>query len=95
MTDTTIIEKPTYRQRSPLYFAWRRFMANKAAVVSGCVLIVLIVAAVTAPLFSKVGPDQQAYLTQSLAFPSWTSGSASMISAATSSPASSTAPASH
>ena len=26
---------PAYRQRSPLYFAWRRFLANKAAVVGG------------------------------------------------------------
>jgi ABC-type dipeptide/oligopeptide/nickel transport system permease subunit len=71
MSDTTAIEKPTYRQRSPLYFAWRRFIANKAAVVGGCLLLLVIVAAVAAPLFSKVGPDQQAYLTQSLAFPSW------------------------
>ena len=72
MTDAAIpIEKPVYRQRSPLYFAWRRFTSNKAAVVSGVLLLILILAAIFAPLFSKTGPDQQAYLQQSLAFPSW------------------------
>ena len=72
MTDAAIpIERPVYRQRSPLYFAWRRFTSNKAAVVSGVVLLILILAAIFAPLFSKTGPDQQAYLQQSLAFPSW------------------------
>ena len=72
MTDAAIpIERPVYRQRSPLYFAWRRFTSNRAAVVSGVVLLILILAAIFAPLFSKTGPDQQAYLQQSLAFPSW------------------------
>ena len=72
MTDAAIpIERPVYRQRSPLYFAWRRFTSNRAAVVSGMVLLILILAAIFAPLFSKTGPDQQAYLSQSLAFPSW------------------------
>ena len=59
-----------YRQRGPLYFAWRRFTANKAAVVSGLVLLILIVMAITAPLITKTGYDNQAYLTQALAFPS-------------------------
>lgn len=72
MTDDVLpVEKPLYRQRSPLYFAWRRFAANKAALVSGALLMILILAAIFAPLFTKTAPDQQAFLTQSLAFPSW------------------------
>ena len=39
MTEITIappLAKPeTERQRSPLYFAWRRFTANKAALGAG------------------------------------------------------------
>jgi ABC-type dipeptide/oligopeptide/nickel transport system permease subunit len=66
----SIEEPPEYRQRSPLYFAWRRFMANKGAVVSGCVLLVIIMAAIAAPLFTKTGPNDQLFLTQALAFPS-------------------------
>ncbi len=58
------------KQRSPAYFAWRRLIANKAAVVGGIVLTVLILAAIFAPLFTKTSPDAQAFLTQSLAFPS-------------------------
>lgn len=61
---------PVYRQRSPLFFAWRRFVANKAAVASGIVLAILILAAIFAPLFTKTDPTAQAYLSQSLAFPS-------------------------
>ncbi|MDO8359978.1 MAG: ABC transporter permease [Devosia sp.] len=61
---------PAYRQRSPLFFAWRRFVANKAAVASGIVLVILILAAIFAPLFTKTDPTEQAFLTQSLAFPS-------------------------
>ena len=61
---------PAYRQRSPLYFAWRRFLANKAAVVGGVVLAILILAAIFAPLFTKTDPTAQAFLTQALAFPS-------------------------
>jgi ABC-type dipeptide/oligopeptide/nickel transport system permease subunit len=61
---------PAYRQRSPLYFASRRFLANKAAVVGGAVLAILILAATFAPLFTKTGPTAQAFLTQALAFPS-------------------------
>lgn len=62
---------PAYRQRSPLYFTWRRFMANKAAVVGGVVLAIIILAAVFAPLITKTDPTDTAYLTQVLAFPSW------------------------
>ncbi len=58
------------RQRSPLYFAWRRFAANKAAVVAGLVLALLMLMAIFAPLITRTGPSDQSFLTQALAFPS-------------------------
>ena len=57
-------------QRSPLYFAWHRFAANKAAVVAGAVLLLLMLMAIFAPLITKTGPSDQDYLAQALAFPS-------------------------
>ena len=57
-------------QRSPLYFAWRRFAANKAAVVGGFVLALLVLMAIFAPLITKTGPSDQTFLTQALGFPS-------------------------
>ena len=50
------------RQRRPLWFAWRRFAANKAAVAGGAVLAVLILTAILAPLITKTGPNDQAFL---------------------------------
>jgi peptide/nickel transport system permease protein/oligopeptide transport system permease protein len=61
----------TAKQRSPAYFALRRFLANKAAVVGGIVLMILVLAAIFAPLITKTDPTQQKYLTQALSFPSW------------------------
>ncbi|MDB5528203.1 MAG: peptide transporter permease [Devosia sp.] len=61
---------PKYRQRSPLYFAWRRFTGNKAALVAGAIVMILILMAIFAPLITPIGPEQQAFLTQALAFPS-------------------------
>lgn len=58
------------KQRSPAYFAWRRFLANKAAVVGGVVLAIIVLMAILAPFFTKTDPSAQAFLTQSLAFPS-------------------------
>ncbi|MBC7480288.1 MAG: ABC transporter permease [Pseudorhodobacter sp.] len=59
-------------QRGPLYYAWRRFAANKAAVVSGLVLLTLILMAVLAPLITKANYDQQSYLQDAYAAPSAT-----------------------
>jgi ABC-type dipeptide/oligopeptide/nickel transport system permease subunit len=59
-----------YRQHGPLYYAWRRFAANKAAVVSGIVLLTLILMAVFAPWITKTSYDDQAFLTQAYAMPS-------------------------
>ncbi len=57
-------------QRSPLYFAWARFAANKAAVAAGGVLLLLMLMAIFAPLITRTAPSDQAFLTQALAFPS-------------------------
>ncbi len=69
MTDTTM-PLATPRQRSPLWFAWRRFLSNKAAVVGGVVLAILILMALFAPIITPVDPEAQLFLTQALAFPS-------------------------
>jgi ABC-type dipeptide/oligopeptide/nickel transport system permease subunit len=58
------------RQHSPLYFAWRRFAANRAALGAGVVLVILVLMAIGAPLITTTGPNDQAFLTQGLAFPS-------------------------
>ncbi|MFO0514889.1 MAG: ABC transporter permease, partial [Rhodobacterales bacterium] len=58
------------RQRSPLYFALRRFADNKAAVVSGFILGVILLMAIFAPLITPTGYADQDYLTEALAFPS-------------------------
>lgn len=67
---TALAVPATRKQRSPAWFAWRRFLANKAAVAGGIVLVILMLAAILAPLFTKTAPDQQAFLQQALAMPS-------------------------
>lgn len=69
MTTDTVPVLP-HRQRSPLWFAWRRFIGNKAAIAAGIVVAILILMAVFAPLITPVPPDAQLFLTQALAFPS-------------------------
>ncbi len=56
--------------RSPLYFAMRRFTANKAALVSGLVLVILAVLAIFAPFVTPTSYEDQNYLADALAFPS-------------------------
>ncbi|WP_421760997.1 ABC transporter permease [Devosia sp.] len=71
MTDTAVTGAiAPVTQRSPFYFAMRRFAANRAAIGGGIVLAILVLAAILAPLFTKTDPTQQAFLTQALAFPS-------------------------
>jgi ABC-type dipeptide/oligopeptide/nickel transport system permease subunit len=53
-----------------LWFAWRRFAANRAAVAGGVVLAVLVLMAILAPLLTKAGPNEQAFLAQAYAPPS-------------------------
>lgn len=67
---TDIPAPPAYRQRNPLWFAWRRFTGNKAAIVAGVVLALLILMAIFAPLITPAPPDAQLFLPQALAFPS-------------------------
>ena len=67
----TIAKKPQHIQKSPLYFAVRRFTANKAAVASAVVLALLILMAIFAPLLTRTDYTEQAYLADALAFPSW------------------------
>lgn len=65
-----VLAKPAKRQRGPLWFAWRRFLANRAAVVGGSVLGIITLMAIFAPWITPAGPTSQAFLTDSLAFPS-------------------------
>lgn len=58
------------KAHSPIWFAWRRFQANKGALVAGCILGIIAIMAVIAPLITKTGPNAQDFLTQSLAPPS-------------------------
>jgi ABC-type dipeptide/oligopeptide/nickel transport system permease subunit len=67
----TDVEAPIHMQRSPLYFALRRFAANKAAVASAMALAILVLMAVFAPLFTPTGYADQDYLADALAFPTW------------------------
>lgn len=61
---------PKYRQRNPLWFAWQRFIGNKAAIAAGVVLAILIVMAIFAPLITPSDPNLQDFLTEALFFPS-------------------------
>ena len=74
MTEVAIAQplaKPeAERQRNPLYFAWRRFTANKAAVGAGIVLLIIILMAIFAPVITTTGPNDQLFLTNALNFPS-------------------------
>jgi ABC-type dipeptide/oligopeptide/nickel transport system permease subunit len=61
---------PPARQRHPLWFAWQRFLSNRAAVAGGLVLGLLILMAIFAPLITPHPPEAQLFLTEALAFPS-------------------------
>tara|TARA_B100000780_G_scaffold57825_2_gene36766 strand:+ start:1175 stop:2101 length:927 start_codon:yes stop_codon:yes gene_type:complete len=56
--------------RNPLYYAWRRFLANRGAVFSGSVLALILLMAVFAPLITSTSYEEQKFLTENLAFPS-------------------------
>ncbi|MDO8985427.1 hypothetical protein [Cypionkella sp.] len=80
------------KPRSPLYFAWRRFDDNKAALVAGVFLLLIILMAIFAPLISKTGyADQKKSSPKPMPSRRPNSGSALMIWGAISSPASSVA----
>jgi ABC-type dipeptide/oligopeptide/nickel transport system permease subunit len=65
----TITPTEPVRQRSPLWFAWQRFLDNKAALAGGIVLATLILMAIFAPLITRYPPEGQLFLTQALGFP--------------------------
>lgn len=67
---TIVAPAPAYRQRNPLWFAWRRFTGNKAAVTAGVVLAILILMAIFAPLITPAPPEAQLFRKEALAFPS-------------------------
>jgi ABC-type dipeptide/oligopeptide/nickel transport system permease subunit len=69
-TGVSLAKPDLPKQHSPLYFAWRRFAANKAARGAGVVLVILILMAIFAPLITGTSGNDQAFLTQALAFPS-------------------------
>lgn len=54
----------------PWYFALQRFLANRAAVISMGILLLVVLMAVFAPLIAKTPYDEQAFLEKTLAFPS-------------------------
>lgn len=64
------ISVPEAAQLSPRQMAWLRFRANKAAVVSGGVLGLIILAAILAPLITPTPFDAQLFLTDALTPPS-------------------------
>jgi ABC-type dipeptide/oligopeptide/nickel transport system permease subunit len=61
----------TSAERHPLYLVWRRFKANRAALVSALVLLVLVLMALFAPLITIAGYDDQKFLERGLEPPSW------------------------
>ncbi|NRA85820.1 MAG: ABC transporter permease [Rhizobiales bacterium] len=56
--------------RNPLYYAWRRFIANRGAVVSGTILLIIILMAGLAPYITPTSYEEQKFLTENLSFPS-------------------------
>lgn len=54
----------------PMWYAWKRFAANRAAVVGGGTLAVITLLAILAPLVTPTGPNAQDFLVDSLAGPS-------------------------
>ena len=57
--------------RGPLYYAFLRFLSNKAALISGVILSIIILMSIFAPLITSTGYEEQKFLTNNLAFPSW------------------------
>ncbi|MCJ8323621.1 MAG: ABC transporter permease [Rhizobiales bacterium] len=57
--------------RNPLYYAWRRFIANRGAVVAGSILSIIILMAIVAPYITPTSYEEQKFLSENLGFPSW------------------------
>ena len=57
------------KSHGPLYYAGERFIENKAAVIAGGALLLIILTAIFAPLVAKTGYNDQVYLQQILGLP--------------------------
>ena len=60
-----------YKIRSPIYYAFLRFLSNRAALVSSIILSIIILMSILAPLITPTGYEEQKFLINNLAFPSW------------------------
>jgi ABC-type dipeptide/oligopeptide/nickel transport system permease subunit len=60
-----------YKIRSPIFYSFTRFLSNKAALISGIILGIIILMSILAPLITNTGYEEQKFLTENLAFPSW------------------------
>ena len=65
------MSQKNYIIRSPLYYAFLRFLSNKAALISGFILIIIIFMSIFAPLITPTGYEEQKFLINNLDFPSW------------------------
>ena len=65
------MSQKNYLIRSPLYYAFLRFLSNKAALISGVILSIIILMSIFAPLITPTGYEEQKFLINNLAFPSW------------------------
>ena len=57
--------------RSPLYYAFMRFLSNRAALFSSIILSIIILMSIFAPLITPTGYEEQKFLINNLAFPSF------------------------
>ena len=61
-----------YKIRSPFFYAVMRLISNRAALVSGVLLFLIVLMAIFAPLITVTSYEEQKFLMNSLAFPSQT-----------------------
>ena len=61
-----------YKIRSPFFYAVMRLMSNRAALVSGVILFLIVLMAILAPFITATSYEEQKFLTSNLAFPSQT-----------------------
>ena len=56
------MSRTNYIIRSPLYYAYLRFLSNKAALISGLILSIIILMSIFAPLITPTGYEEQKFL---------------------------------
>lgn len=67
---TSVQTAPSVHSHGPLYYAAERFIENKAAVVAGITLLIIVLTAIFAPFIAKTGFNDQVYLQKIMSFPS-------------------------